>query len=128
MQWVTIKDYTKRSRIPEYDGLMALANSHEKRGYYERFRRIDGKVHINTDYDRDREQEIIKLEGLYFKVREFFESDHALALYFAPIVNKRADAVKQYFKMFRFGGTRPSGYVLRRAYIKAFTEFLKDRQ
>lgn len=125
--WMKISDYARQHNI-DYTPLMALAYAHKKRGYDSRFRRIDGFVHINADYEHEREQETLKLESLYFQVRERFERDHDVGKYFSKIVDKPAATITQYFRGFRFGGTKPSGFALRQMYIKVFEEFLKDKQ
>lgn len=92
-----------------------------------RFKRIDDKIYIHRSFPNIYKDKILLCEELYFKVREHFNNDYAMARYFAPLIGEEVERVSICFYRFKFWQREHKIHKTLR-FIDEFNKFLKDKK
>lgn len=125
--FISLDDFIKEHKEYSKSHLQTVKCKDEKINRGDRFVFINGNWLIHKDYPNIYTKEIDELEKLYFNVIPNFESELAMAKYFAPKVGVKVMNLYTCFRMFKFGGKYAYKYrKVRLALIKEFKEYLND--
>lgn len=92
-----------------------------------RFKKIDDKIYIHRSFPNIYKDKVLLCEELYFKAREYFVTDYAMAKYFAPLMGEKIGIVFTYFYRLKFWKTESKIHKTLKL-IDEFEKFLKDKK
>lgn len=67
-----------------------------------RFKKIDGKIYVHRSFPNIYKDKVLLCEELYFKVREHFNNDYAMARYFAPLMGEKVEVLRECLYKLKF--------------------------
>lgn len=106
---------------------MTLRLSDAARKRTNRFKEIDDKIYIHRSFPNIYKDKVLLCEELYFKAREYFETDYTMARYFAPLIGEETRRVFSCFHRLQFWQKENRIYKTLRL-IDEFDKFLKEKK
>ncbi|WP_311337104.1 hypothetical protein [Campylobacter ureolyticus] len=113
-------EYTKKQ-------LMTFKRNDFKRKNMSRFKEIDNVVYIHKGFPNIYQDKVLLCEELYFKVREYFVTDYAMAKYFAPLMGEHIGHLSDRFYKLRIWQTESKIHKTLKL-IDEFNKFLKEKE
>ncbi|MDU7070041.1 hypothetical protein [Campylobacter ureolyticus] len=126
-EFIPLEQFLKQNQDYTRNQLMTFKWIDTTRKRTNRFKKIDDKIYIHRNFPNIYKDKILLCEELYFKVSEYFETDYAMAKYFAPLIGEKIGIVFTYFYRLKFWKTESKIHKTLKL-IDEFNKFLKDKK
>lgn len=126
-EFIPLEEFLKQNYDYTRSQLMTFKWIDTTRKRTNRFKKIDGTIYIHRNFPNIYKDKILLCEELYFKVSEYFETDYAMAKYFAPLIGEKIGIVFTYFYRLKFWKTESKIHKTLKL-IDEFNKFLKDKK
>ncbi|WP_033916608.1 hypothetical protein [Campylobacter sputorum] len=115
--WLNKDEFTIRTGKKKCN-IYIIEHNDKKRGKELRVKTIDGEKHIREDYLNIHEEQIEEVRDMYYKIRDDFSTDFAMARYFAKKYNVSPYAIANALSSFRFTKIYPKYHLWFKEYLK----------
>lgn len=126
-EFVPLEQFLQQNYDYTRSQLMCFKCNDFARKNMSRFKKIDGKIYVHRSFPNIYQDKVLLCEELYFKVSEYFETDYAMAKYFAPLIGEEMELLRACLYKFKFWQTENKIHKTLKL-IDEFEKFLKGKK